>query len=289
MAKKEIDQISGIETTGHEWDGLKELNNPLPRWWLWTFYATIAWSAVYWILMPSWPLLTDYTRGIRGHSQRAIVIEQVEALRALRAQHGADLADAALEDIQATPRMLEFAMANGRAAFGDNCAPCHGAGGAGAIGYPNLNDDDWIWGGTLDDIHQTILYGIRSGHEQARFGDMPAFGRDGLLDAQQVRAVANYVRSLSGLEVEPTADLALGRTIYEDNCASCHGDSGEGMREVGAPNLTDPIWLYGSSLEAIIHRIEVGGGGVMPAWDQRLDPVTIKSLAVYVHALGGGE
>ncbi|TCT09373.1 cytochrome c oxidase cbb3-type subunit 3 [Tepidamorphus gemmatus] len=289
MAKKEIDQISGIETTGHEWDGLKELNNPLPRWWLWTFYATIAWSAVYWILMPSWPLLTDYTRGIRGHSQRAVVIEQVEALRALRAQHGADLADAALEDIQATPRMLEFAMANGRAAFGDNCAPCHGAGGAGAIGYPNLNDDDWIWGGTLDDIHQTILYGIRSGHEQARFGDMPAFGRDGLLDAQQVRAVANYVRSLSGLEVEPTADLALGRTIYEDNCASCHGDSGEGMREVGAPNLTDPIWLYGSSLEAIIHRIEVGGGGVMPAWDQRLDPVTIKSLAVYVHALGGGE
>jgi cytochrome c oxidase cbb3-type subunit 3 len=289
MAKKEIDQISGIETTGHEWDGLKELNNPLPRWWLWTFYATIAWSAVYWILMPSWPLLTDYTRGIRGHSQRAIVIEQVEALRALRAQHGADLADAALEDIQATPRMLEFAMANGRAAFGDNCAPCHGAGGAGAIGYPNLNDDDWIWGGTLDDIHQTILYGIRSGHEQARFGDMPAFGRDGLLDAQQVRAVANYVRSLSGLEVEPTADLALGRTIYEDNCASCHGDAGEGMREVGAPSLADPIWLYGSSLEAIIHRIQVGGGGVMPAWDQRLDPVTIKSLAVYVHALGGGE
>lgn len=289
MAKKEIDQISGVETTGHEWDGLKELNNPLPRWWLWTFYATIAWSVVYWILMPSWPLLNDYTRGVRGHSQRAIVIEQVEELKALRAQHGADLADAALEDIQATPRMLEFAMANGRAAFGDNCAPCHGAGGAGAIGYPNLNDDEWIWGGTLDDIHQTILYGIRSGHDEARFGDMPAFGRDGILDAQQVRTVANYVRSLSGLDVEPTADLALGRTIYEDNCASCHGDAGEGMREVGAPSLADPIWLYGSSLEAIIHRIQVGGGGVMPAWDQRLDPVTIKSLAVYVHALGGGE
>lgn len=289
MAKKDIDQLSGVETTGHEWDGLKELNNPLPRWWLWTFYATIAWAVVYWILMPSWPLLSDYTRGVRGHSQRAIVVEQVEELKALRAQHGSDLGDATLEEIQSTPRMLEFAMANGRAAFGDNCAPCHGAGGAGAVGYPNLNDDDWIWGGSLDDIHQTILYGIRSGDDEARFGDMPAFGRDGILDAQEVRTVANYVRSMSGLDVEENADLALGRTIYEDNCASCHGDAGEGMRELGAPSLADPIWLYGSGLDAIIHRIQIGGGGVMPAWHQRLDPVTLKSLAVYVHALGGGE
>lgn len=289
MAKKEIDELSGVETTGHEWDGLKELNNPLPRWWLWTFYVTVVWAVFYWIMMPSWPLISDHTRGIRGHSQRAIVMQEVEALRALRAETGAALADASLEEIESTPKMLEFAMANGRAAFGDNCAPCHGAGGAGAVGYPNLNDDSWLWGGTLEDIHNSILYGIRSGHDEARIGDMPAFGQDGILDAGEVRAVASYVRSMAGFETEPNADLERGRSIYEDNCASCHGDAGEGMREIGAPNLVDPIWLFGDSLEAIMHRIQVGGGGVMPAWEGRLDPVTIKSLAVYVHALGGGE
>ncbi|WP_436642579.1 cytochrome-c oxidase, cbb3-type subunit III [Microbaculum sp. FT89] len=289
MVKKEIDEITGTETTGHEWDGLKELNTPLPRWWLWTFYATIVWAVFYWVMMPSWPLINDYARGIRGHSQRAIVMQEVSALQDMRGETGKALADASLQDIQSTPSLLEFAMANGKAAFGDNCAPCHGSGGGGAIGYPNLNDDAWLWGGTLDDIHQTLLYGIRSDNDEARIGDMPAFGRDEILDTDQVRDVASYVASLSGMETNPAADLANGQTVYADNCAACHGDNGEGMTEVGAPNLTDNIWLYGGDLNAIVHRIQVGGGSVMPAWVDRLDPVTLKSLAVYVHSLGGGE
>lgn len=289
MVKKEIDEITGTETTGHEWDGLKELNTPLPRWWLWTFYASIVWAVFYWVMMPSWPLINDYARGIRGHSQRAIVMQEVAALQDLRGETGQALTDASLQDIQSTPNLLEFAMANGKAAFGDNCAPCHGSGGGGAIGYPNLNDDDWLWGGTLDDIHQTLLYGIRTDNDDARIGDMPAFGRDEILDADQVRDVASYVASLSGLETDPAADLANGETVYVDNCAVCHGDDGKGMAEVGAPNLTDNIWLYGGDLNSIVHRIQIGGGGVMPAWVDRLDPVTLKSLAVYVHSLGGGE
>ena len=289
MADKEIDKLSGVETTGHEWDGLKELNNPLPRWWLWVFYATVIWAVIYWILMPSWPMLTDYTRGIRGQSQRAIVMQEVDALKALRAEKGAGLADADLAEIQQTPAMLEFAMANGRSAFGDNCAPCHGSGGGGFTGYPNLNDDAWLWGGSLDDIHQTLLYGIRSDHDETRFGDMPAFGRDELLTPDEVFDVANYVHSMAGMDTAADANLEEGKTLYMDNCAVCHGDEGKGMRELGAPNLTDGIWMYGSDLDTIIDGINNGRGAVMPAWIDRLDPVTLKSLAVYTHSLGGGE
>ncbi len=290
MANKEIDHLSGIETTGHEWDGLKELNNPLPRWWLWTFYACIVWAVFYWVMMPAWPLVSDYTRGIRGYSQRAVVMQEVAALQDMRGETGKALAGATLDDIQANESMLAFAQAAGKAAFGDNCAPCHGSGGAGAVGYPNLVDDDWLWGaGSPDDIYQTIQYGIRSDNDEARIGDMPAFGRDEILDADQVRDVASYVASLSGLATDPAADLANGEQVFVDNCAVCHGDDGKGMAEVGAPNLTDGIWLYGGDLNTIVHRIQVGGGNVMPAWVDRLDPVTLKSLAVYVHNLGGGS
>jgi cytochrome c oxidase cbb3-type subunit III len=286
---KEIDEFSGVETTGHEWDGLKELNNPLPRWWLWTFYATVIWAVGYWVLMPSWPLVTDYTRGLLGHSDRANVAERLAELQALRAQHGAGVADAELQEIIATSELLEFAMASGRAAFGDNCAPCHGAGGAGAPGYPNLNDDNWLWGGTLDDIHHAIAYGIRSEHPQAHIGDMPAFGQDGLLNSIEIWAVANHVRTMSGLEAEETADLELGRDIYADFCAACHGASGEGDRSVGAPNLANNLWLFGGDIGSVVATIRDGRASVMPAWADRLDEVAVKSLTVYVHSLGGGE
>lgn len=287
--RKDIDEFSGVETTGHEWDGLKELNNPLPRWWLWVLYATIVWAVGYWILMPSWPLITDHTRGFLGYSDRAVVMDQVEALQAVRAERGEGLVGASLEDIVATPELLEFAMASGRAAFGDNCAPCHGAGGAGAAGYPNLNDDNWLWGGTLDDIHASIAYGIRSDHPASRIGGMPAFGRDGLLNLVEMRAVANHVRTLSGLGAEEGVDLALGATVYADYCGACHGFDGEGSRDVGAPNLANNIWLYGSDVDTIMRNVRDGRASVMPAWVDRLDPVTLKSLTVYVHSLGGGE
>lgn len=286
---RDVDELSGTETTGHEWDGIKELNTPLPSWWVWVFYATVAWSVVYWILMPSWPLISDYTKGIRGHSQRALVAEQVAELQAFRAERGAGLIDAALEEIRDTPELLTFAMANGQAAFGDNCAACHGTGAAGFVGYPNLNDDAWLWGGTLEDIHQTILFGIRSAHDETRFGDMPGFGRDGVLDREQIRDVTAYVLSLSGLEGPTGASLEEGAVIYDDNCAACHGDNGEGVHALGAPNLADAIWLFGSSIEQVTESIANGRAGVMPAFVDRLDPITAKSLAVYVHSLGGGQ
>ena len=288
-AKKEVDAISGVETTGHEWDGLKELNHPLPRWWLWTFYICIIFSVIYWVLMPSWPLLSDYTRGMRGHSQRALVGEEVAALQAARAEKGTALVDAELDAINSNPDLLQFAMANGRAAFGDNCAGCHGTGATGFVGFPNLNDDEWIWGGTLDQIRQTILYGVRSGNDDAHTGDMLAFGRDGVLDAAQVRDVASFVLSMSGGKGAEGADLAHGQVVFEENCVACHGDAGAGNQELGAPNLTDNIWLYGGSIETVMETIQNGRGGVMPAWVDRLDEATIKSLAVYVHSLGGGQ
>ncbi|PLX37481.1 MAG: cytochrome-c oxidase, cbb3-type subunit III [Hyphomicrobiales bacterium] len=286
--KKDIDEFSGVETTGHEWDGLKELNNPLPRWWIMTFYVCIIWAIGYWIAMPSWPLIESYTAGVLGASQRAQAIEAYETAAAARAEKGAGLVEASLEDIQGKQDLLEFAMANGKAAFGDNCAPCHGTGATGSAGFPNLNDDDWLWGGSLEAIHTTIQYGIRSGHDEARVGDMTAFGHDEILEKDQITQVVGYVRSLSGMEAEG-ADIEAGKTVFVDNCAACHGEDAKGMQELGAPNLTDGIWLYGSDAATLTETVTAGRKGVMPAWTGRLDDVTIKSLAVYVHSLGGGQ
>lgn len=285
--KKHVDELSGIETTGHEWDGLRELNNPLPRWWLWTFYVTCAWALVYWVLMPSWPLATDYMRGIRGHSQRAVVMQEVAALQEQRTQVGAGLQDAPLEEIENTPELLQFAMASGAAAFGDNCAPCHGSGGQGFPGYPNLNDDAWLWGGSLEAIHQTIRHGIRADDDETRMGDMPAFAD--VLSTEEIHATAGYVLSLSGATPPEGTDLAMGEEAFLNNCAACHGEDGKGIADLGSANLTDRDWLYGGDVDTIVASIQHGRAGMMPAWQERLDAVTIKSLAVYVHALGGGE
>lgn len=287
--KRDVDALSGVETTGHEWDGLKELNNPLPKWWLYVFYACIVWAIGYWFVYPSWPLVSSYMPGLMGNSQRADALAALEAGKAARAELGTKLIDASLADISSTPALLDFAMANGRAAFGDNCAACHGSGGTGAAGYPNLQDDGWIWGGTLDDIHTTLKYGIRSGHSDARIADMPAYGRDGLLEKDQITQVANFVASKTGLETEAGVDLAAGETIYQENCAACHGEDLKGLREMGGPNLMGANYLYGKSLAAIKAQINNPRMGVMPAWEGRLDPATIKSLAVYVHSFGGGE
>ncbi|MGE0585391.1 MAG: cytochrome-c oxidase, cbb3-type subunit III [Flavobacteriaceae bacterium] len=289
MANKHIDELSGIETTGHEWDGLRELNNPLPRWWLWTFYLTCIWAFAYWIVYPAWPLVTDYTRGVFGDSDRLRVQREVGELEALRATNGAGLATASLEEIRSNPDFLQFALASGEAAFGDNCAPCHGSGAAGGHGYPNLNDDDWLWGGTLEDIHTTLENGIRwDANDDTRISDMPAFGRDGILEGGQIRNVAAYVLSLSGTTTEG-ADIAEGQTLFADNCAACHGEDAAGSKDLGAPNLKDAIWLYGGDLATVVETVTNSRRGVMPAWGGRLDEVTIKSLAVYVHSLGGGQ
>jgi cytochrome c oxidase cbb3-type subunit 3 len=278
-----------VGTTGHEWDGIRELNTPLPRWWLWLFYATIIWSIGYWVVYPAWPLVTSFSTGVFNWHSRDAVASDLAALAAKRGPMMTKLNGASLQEIEATPELLDFSRALGRRAFADDCAPCHGAGGGGAVGYPNLTDDDWLWGGKLADISQTITHGARSGDDKGRQGSMPAFGRDGMLKRGEIEAVADYVRSLSALSTTPGADLKLGAKIFADNCAVCHGPQGKGNREVGAPNLTDQVWLYGSSTKTIIDGVWNGHGGVMPAWGGKLDAVTIKALTVYVHTFGGGE
>lgn len=286
---KNIDPVTGVATTGHEWDGIRELNMPLPRWWLWVFYATILWSIGYWIVYPAWPLVTSYTNGVFNWNSRQAIIDDLAALKAQRAAMVDRIQSSTLEEILSDQQMLSFARAQGRAAFADNCAPCHGAGGGGAKGYPNLVDDDWLWGGQLEDIAFTIRHGIRSTDDKTRSGTMPAFGRDKILERPDILAAADYVRSLSNLAVAKTADLARGKKVFAENCAACHGETGKGNRELGAPDLTDPIWLFGSDRDAIVEGITNGRGSVMPTWRTRLDDTTIKSLTVYVHSLGGGQ
>lgn len=288
--KQDIDRLTGVSTTGHDWDGLKELNNPLPRWWLWTMYITIVWGVLYMIAYPAWPLVSSYTKGILGYSSRGDVAKDLADLKASRGENMKLLATTKLEDISKNAKLLNFVRAYAKTSFGDNCAPCHGAGGGGVKGhYPNLLDDDWLWGGKLADIQKTIRFGIRSGHDDGRIGNMPAFGRDGILKPDQIEAVADYTLSLAGLPVKDKANIAKGAPVFKDNCASCHGDDGKGKQEFGAPNLTDAIWLYGSSRSTILAGIENGRGSVMPVWQGRLDDETIKALTVYVHGLGGGK
>ena len=285
---KEVDNISGTETTGHEWDGIKELNTPLPRWWLNVFYACILWAIGYWILMPAWPTLTGYTKGLLGYSQRQAVVTALNQLNAQRTAEATNLDKASLQQIVATPKLLQFALAEGKSVFGDNCAPCHGSGAQGSKGYPNLNDDDWLWGGKLTDIQHTITVGVRSVSPDTRQSQMPAFGRDGILKSGQIDDLTEYVVHLSHRPADAAA-VERAAKLFADNCAACHGAEGKGNREFGAPNLTDQVWLYGPTREDIRGQIMMGRGGVMPTWGGRLSPETIKSLAVYVHSLGGGE
>jgi cytochrome c oxidase cbb3-type subunit 3 len=286
---EEIDEVTGTATTGHEWDGIKELNTPLPRWWLITFYLCIVWAAGYWIFYPAWPMISGYTTGVLHYSSRADVAVELANLETIRGAKMVALGNAPLAEIEKDPALLALARARGKAAFGDNCAPCHGSGAAGAKGYPNLNDDDWVWGGSLDQNMASIEYGARNGNPKAHEGAMLAFGRDGILKKPEIVTVANYVRSLSGLPTGEGYNAEAGKKLFAENCVACHGDNAKGNIELGAPNLTDGIWLYGSDQATLVETITNGRGGVMPAWGGRLDPATIKALTVYVHSLGGGQ
>jgi cytochrome c oxidase cbb3-type subunit 3 len=289
MSDKEIDDVTGVETTGHVWDGdVKELNKPLPKWWLYVLYATIIWAIGYWILYPAWPTLHGYTKGILDYSPRAEVAKEVAAAKAEQAKYLDQIAGKSLDEIAMDQELLPFVMAGGAAVFGDNCGPCHGRGGGGAVGYPNLNDDDWLWGGKLGDVKHSILYGIRSGHPEARDMAMPRFGIDKILTPTEIADSTQYVLSLSDKAADAAA-VKRGEEHYANNCAACHGEDGKGNIELGAPNLTDNIWLYGGTPAQIAQSIHTGRGGVMPHWTGRLDPATIKMLTVYVHSLGGGK
>ncbi len=289
MTKKEIDEVTGTETTGHVWDDdIRELNNPLPKWWLYTLYATIIWSVVYWILYPAWPLMNGYTKGILGSSQRAFVAEQLADAKKAQGAMWSLLETTKIDQVSSNAELLRFASASGKTVFGENCGPCHGRGAQGLAGYPNLNDDDWLWGGTLEDIQNTIKYGIRSSHDDTRESDMPRFGIDEVLESKQIGEVSEYVMSLSNLQTDAEA-ATRGGEIFKQQCVACHGEDGTGNMELGAPNLVDAVWLYGSRKEDIVQSVATGRGGKMPAWDGRLDPLTIKALAVYIHGLGGGK
>ncbi|MDG3042574.1 cytochrome-c oxidase, cbb3-type subunit III [Roseicyclus marinus] len=285
------------DTTGHVWDGIKEFNNPLPRWWLWTFYATIVWGIAYTVMYPAWPLVNGATPGILGFSTRANVAEDIQRFEDMNADIRTRLTEVELAAITPddNPDLYNYAIQGGAATFATFCSQCHGSGAAGvmAAGYPNLLDDDWLWGGTIDDIHLTITHGIRNTDDpMARYSEMTAF--DEILSDEEVASVVQYVRNLSGQDADATL-AAAGESVYLDNCAACHMDDGTGDRYLGAPNLTDAIWLYGGSEDAIEHTVRYARFGVMPPWSAdasnagRLSEAEVRAVAVYVHSLGGGE
>ncbi len=287
MSKVEKDSVSGTDTTGHEWDGIKELDTPMPRWWLWTFYASIVWAIGYWIVMPAWPLVSDYTKGYLGYSSRGNVEMEIAAVQASRADVVKELVGADLATVKDNPGLYQFALSGGRSNFAVNCSQCHGSGAQGAPGFPNLNDDDWLWGGGVDAIYDTVKYGIRSDHDETRTGDMPAFLTDETLDINQIRDVAEYILSLSQNDRDMDAS-GRGKEIFAAECAACHGDDAKGSMEVGAPNLTDAIWFYGGDKETIVRTISKGRANVMPSWADRLDDSVVRQITLYVHSLGGG-
>jgi cytochrome c oxidase cbb3-type subunit 3 len=280
-----------VETTGHSWDGIEEFNNPLPRWWLYTFYACIAYALLYSVAYPAWPMLTRATPGLLGSSTRADVVADIARFDAALAPMKANLVAADLAAIPTDPELGSYAASAGASVFRTNCATCHGSGAAGVQGkgYPNLLDDDWLWGGDMEAIHTTIVHGIRNDADpDARYSQMPAFGVDGLLEPEQIAQVAEHVLQISGQDHD--AALATdGAVVFAENCSSCHGENAEGNRDLGAPTLTDAIWLYGGSREAITYTLVNARNGVMPPWSPRLSEDEIRSVAAYVHSLGGGE
>ncbi len=289
MTERDIDQTSGIETTGHEWDGIKELNNPLPRWWLWTFYATILFSVGYVIYYPAIPLIETATSGISGQTNRGDLRIEMAAAQSAKAELLTQIAEKDLEAIRADDTLSRFAVAGGASAYKVYCSQCHGSGAQGGPGFPNLNDDDWLWGGDLEAIYTSIRHGIRNTEDDdARESQMPAFGADEILERDDINSVTQYVLQVSGQEFDSTLASA-GKEIFVENCAACHGENAAGDRSIGAPNLADAISLYGNTEETIIAQIIQPQHGVMPPWQQRLSDETIKQLAVYVHSLGGGE
>lgn len=288
MSKKPV-QKQDIPTTGHEWDGIQEYDNPMPRWWLWTFYITIIWGIGYTIAYPAWPGIKGATEGLLGYSTRAEVAAEIDEVNTRNEAINARLASAELTAIETDPELNGYAKSAGAAVFKTWCAQCHGSGAAGAKGYPNLLDNDWLWGGDIEAIHETVTAGIRNeDNDLARYSEMPAFGRDELLEDEQIDQVVNFVMSLSGEPMDASM-VTEGATVYADNCSSCHGDEGLGDRDQGAPNLADAIWLFGGSYDDIRETVVNSRFGVMPSWDTRLTEAQIRAVSAYVHQLGGGE
>lgn len=283
--KSNITKKSQPTTTGHDWDGIQEYNVPAPRWWLIVWILCIVWSIGYWFFYPTWPTPSGNSRGSLGWTQQSQLDESQQEIIERKNIYLKKFNKSSFKQIQNNPELMEFALRGGRAAFKENCAGCHGTDAAGAKGFPNLNDDDWLWGGKVSDIYKTLLYGIRSGHDKARFSQMPSFGLDEVLTRQDIKDVAEYVLSLS----DRAKYNKKGEKIFKANCVACHGYNAKGNKNLGAPNLTDHIWLYGDDKSDLFYTIFYSRAGVMPYWKDRLDDSTIRQLSLYVHSLGGGE
>ncbi len=287
MSVRERDPLTGHETTGHEWNGITELNTRVPRAVWWFVGVTHVWALIIWILMPAWPLITTYTKGILSADQKERVEEEVVELDLARAGWADRIAAEPIDRIRQDPMLMRVVDETAPALWGDNCSACHGPRGAGALGFPSLVDDDWIWGGDPDTIMETLRVGINDTHPETRYSQMLAFGSDGLLTRDEIRTVVDYVQSMSGVEATPDR-LTAGEEIFTLNCASCHGDRGRGMQELGAPNLTDATWLYGGGNEAMFDTVYHGRQGWMPAWEGRLSLAERKILTIHIQDLAEG-
>jgi cytochrome c oxidase cbb3-type subunit 3 len=289
MAVEEIDPFTGRETTGHEWNGIKELDTPVPRGVLMFLIVTHIFAVLWWFLMPTWPLGTTYTRGLLDTDQHRMVAERLAAANAAKAGWVDQIKAKSYDEILADPQLMRVVSETGPRLFGDNCAACHGRDGRGGRNFPDLTDHDWIWGGGPELIAQTITVGVNSPHEESRVSQMPSFGRDQILDPVQLRNVAVYVHSLSNPDdatPQNVETIAAGRQVFLETCAACHGEDAKGNADVGAPNLTDAYWIYGGDLQTIVATIHGGRAGHMPTWESRLAPAEIKILALYVYSLG---
>jgi len=282
MAVEERDPHSGYLTTGHEWNGIKELNTPVPRAVYFFLIVTALFAVGYWILMPAWPIGSTYTKGLLGVDQRTTVAESLKEAALDRAASVSRIETAEYAAIQSDPQLMAFVRQTGRTLFGDNCAACHGRNAQGGKGFPNLTTSSWLWGGDPATIAETIRVGINSAHPDSRLSQMLAFGRDGMLSRDDIEKVVAYVRSLSGTADAPAEQIEAGKAVFAANCVSCHGDDGKGKADVGGPDLTDKLWIYGGDLQSIFSTVWGGRQGHMPTWEARLSPVDRKILALYL-------
>ncbi|WP_287256313.1 cytochrome-c oxidase, cbb3-type subunit III [Mesorhizobium sp.] len=284
----ERDPVTGHLTTGHEWNGIKELYTPVPHVVIFFLVTTVLFAVVYWVLMPAWPLGTTYTKGLLRIDQKTSVERQIEEAAAERSAWTRKIDEMDFAAIQSDPAAMTIVQESGRTLFGDNCAACHGTTAQGGPGFPNLTAKAWLWGGDPETIAETLRVGINSANEETRVSQMLAFGRDGTLDRKQITDVVAYVRSLGGLSggvQAPPESTAAGREVFAANCVACHGDDAKGNRDLGAPDLTDATWIYGDDVQSIQTTIYAGRQGHMPHWEQRLSATERKILALYVLSL----
>ncbi|MDN5785609.1 cytochrome-c oxidase, cbb3-type subunit III [Pseudorhodobacter sp.] len=277
------DPISGYTTTGHNWNGILELNSPVPKPVYFFIFVTHLYALVAWFLLPAWPLGDTYTKGLWGVDQKTTLEASLVKANTARADWVQAFATDDFDTIRANDELMARGRATAATLFGDNCQACHGAGGKGGPGFPRLNDDIWLWGGSAEEIATTIEVGINSADPDTHFAQMPAFGRDGMLTRPQIAEMADYVLTLSG-GVKP-GDTSDAATLFQDNCSSCHGEDAKGVEGTGAPNLTDDDWIYGSNRDTILATLMNGRQGHMPTWKPRLSVSDIRMLALYVEGL----